>query len=455
MNFLLTVKIILIAALASACSFSTTRPGGGEGSQATSTNGYTDSDTLSDFTGQASPAELAVLLNNSDLTCSAGQTLLFDGTNWNCGSLARYSLEADETACDSSKVGEMRRNSTYLGMDICQDFLGTGNYMWVASNGHIREDITITIDGGNAAFLNQVIIDIQQYKFRHGSSATINLEDGTYNLSSIVIKSHHMKELNIIGNTTTPSNVNLVFDARTGFRITDGTLGFLDGVRITGTGDSTGRSAIRLEKSSNITLGANVEIYDWDETAYGILAIDNSYVDSTGWTALNHLVMSNVTNGVYVTGSSAAKLDYIEITGRYPTVSTGDGISAYHSSHVRANFADVSNFQQCIIANRTSTVDVNDAVTDKCETNVRSNFTSSVLAVDTTHTNCDNECIQSQRGSFVEASNVNVTCTAGGTHGFFAEHGAQIMANGTSSTTCTDDYDPNINTHVNNNMIWP
>ena len=55
-----------------------------ENDSTTSGTGETDTRTLADFDGSASSAELVLMLSNTDLNCSSGDTLSFDGTNWVC-----------------------------------------------------------------------------------------------------------------------------------------------------------------------------------------------------------------------------------------------------------------------------------------------------------------------------------------------------------------------------------
>lgn len=67
---------------------SSTTSGDTSGSPSTIGSGtYTDASTINDFNGQASATELEVLLLNSDLNCSSGQTIIFDGSVWACGSV--------------------------------------------------------------------------------------------------------------------------------------------------------------------------------------------------------------------------------------------------------------------------------------------------------------------------------------------------------------------------------
>ena len=47
---------------------------------------YSTKATISDFNGQATPEELTVLLTNSDLSCSSGEILVYDGSKWVCQS---------------------------------------------------------------------------------------------------------------------------------------------------------------------------------------------------------------------------------------------------------------------------------------------------------------------------------------------------------------------------------
>ncbi|MDA9951557.1 hypothetical protein N9D31_03170 [Oligoflexaceae bacterium] len=77
-------QLLAIVTLHSCHISSSDSDAGSEGISTSSSSN--DPITLDDFDGEATSAELEVMLTNSDLSCSSGDTLSFDGSSWICAS---------------------------------------------------------------------------------------------------------------------------------------------------------------------------------------------------------------------------------------------------------------------------------------------------------------------------------------------------------------------------------
>lgn len=112
---------------------------------------------------------------------------------------------------------------------------------------------------------------------------TIQVADGVYNNYERIIVSHpNGARINIMGNTTNPTNCTINFSL-SGLMVSNGnTLGLIDGFTFVGIGDGAG---IFAQNNATITCGPNMIV---KEFMRGVFATVNSYIMAINITSINN-----------------------------------------------------------------------------------------------------------------------------------------------------------------------
>lgn len=145
-------------------------------------------------------------------------------------------------------------------------------------------------------------LDYLETKFI-GSDAivTIQIEDGVYNLSSMIEPYHSEgKNIRIIGNTTDPSQVVLNFTGVHGFQLySSSTIGLIDGITLVGD-NSCPCYGVYVSDNSKVGIGNNMVIRNFE---YGVVFRNNSYGTVGG------LLTNNQEAGLYAKYNSAVNVE--------------------------------------------------------------------------------------------------------------------------------------------------
>jgi len=171
MNLFLTLTCLILAVY-TGCSCS---KGGGDDAAVTDGGSIAtveNAPNISDFDGSSTPEELAVMLSNSNLSCSSGQTLKFDGTNWVCGddSFASLNCPDDHTVVYTGGNWECRSGAS--------EFLQTNGTitMYVSPTGSDTDNDCLT--SGSPCATVAKALKFVPLRIQH--AITINLAPGTY-----------------------------------------------------------------------------------------------------------------------------------------------------------------------------------------------------------------------------------------------------------------------------------
>lgn len=457
---------VLLLAVGTSCSKSSSRSPetNADNTTITSSNGYTAQDDISEFNGKATPDELSVLLNNSDLNCESGQILKFDGTNWTCQNFESESslkIGQDSGPCTETKEGSIRYNKSFNRMETCHSVLYTGEYRWIPFNGVIDSNTTFSVVSGDCDGLRALIRDLHSYHINDDTDVTINLADGTYNCSDIVrIESDEFSQVSIIGNQTTPANVVLSFNGTTGVIIRNGSLRLLDGVRIVDATTSTPNvQGVMVTSNSTLRMGPNVEIADWAGAGSTCFqASSASVLSGQNWTVGTHPVLSNCRDGIRVVYSSTFVGSYIEVDGTYPGDTDGTGVKVSASSHLFSDGIDIQNFQTGVQNSLSGSVQLLNATVNNVDKGIQGLDGTHTVAINGTVTGCVTSCVEMNTSSSIQADGLDATCTAAAGYGFHILNGSYAYADNSSVTTCNGigsvaGYNPGVNTSGNNNAF--
>ena len=209
----------------------------------------------------------------------------------------------------------------------------------------ITSDVTLHVPA-DYADLHEALEALSTSHIKKGVVATIQVADGTYTYNEEIVFSHPSgKQIHIIGNPTTPSNVVLDFSAAmNGISVFDGDhLGLLQGFRLTGASNTQGiglfadQNAGMIVEDVEITLfergvssakNSSITLEDTTvtDTTSGLHAIENGSIVTTGYSgstntyaAFAHvngfirLVDPNITSNAY--GVRAVNGSYVDVEG--------------------------------------------------------------------------------------------------------------------------------------------
>lgn len=159
------------------------------------------------------------------------------------------------------------------------------------------------------------------------ATVTIQIADGTYNLSSPIELYHSSgKNIQILGNISSPSSVVFNFSGVSGFVFNNNSkLGLIDGVTISGD-DSCNCFGIYVNNNSIINVGSNMVVKDFQN---GIMVRHNSSARVGG------LYSSNLYSGIQVIYNSSLATETGTISSnndRGMSVSTKSSVQAQGSS---------------------------------------------------------------------------------------------------------------------------
>jgi hypothetical protein len=164
----------------------------------------------------------------------------------------------------------------------------------------IDEDLTLYVPSDFNTISEA--LDYLETKFIGADAiVTIQIEDGVYNLSSMIEPYHSEgKNINIVGNTTDPSQVVLNFTGVHGFRLySSSTIGLIDGITLEGD-NSCPCYGVYISDNSKVNIGKNMVIRNFE---YGVVLRNNSYGSIGG------LITNNQEVGLLAKYNSVATIE--------------------------------------------------------------------------------------------------------------------------------------------------
>lgn len=233
-----------------------------------------------------------------------------------------------------------------------------------SSQNIINSDKTYSVPSDYAS-INDAITALRDYRIASNSTVTIQVSDGTYNLTSNINLNHpDGGSIRLIGNATTPTNCVLNWGASAsgidGLSVSSGNRIYIDGFHITRNAhsDTTISCGIVADHNSTIILGSHVKVTNW---YYGIasrygsyIKADSAIVDGAGDVGIWAFVDSCVDcASAVVTNTSDAtnnlgfgiQAEYGSTVNCTSASSSGNriaGIAALSGSSVRAHSATAS-----------------------------------------------------------------------------------------------------------------
>lgn len=147
----------------------------------------------------------------------------------------------------------------------------------------ISTDTTLNVPSSYAT-IDAAMSYLRGYMIGDGVTVTIKVADGSYSISS-PFDLHHRdgKQINIIGNTTTPLNVVITFSGDGAFILSGAyEIGLIDGIKVSstlwtshGNWSTRGGSAVAATFGAVINLGSKMRI---EKSYYGVRAAEGGVV---------------------------------------------------------------------------------------------------------------------------------------------------------------------------------
>lgn len=273
-----------------------------------------------------------------------------------------------------SKFAHIDLTASYL--NSIDATLAAATVRTISSNTTLNVPATYSTIQAALDYLDDIFIEAD-------ATVTIQVADGTHtNTAGVVLTHPQGGQIQIIGNTTTPSNCILTTaTANNGIFAQYGNrLGLINGFRIRNTGTKGGHG-ILAEYGASIRVGPKIEI---DNYYYGIAAKVGGSIDASGTSSSSRVQVTNAGDvGIWAFTGGFIRCQYALVDGSIDAVQNlGFGIIAEYGSVVDCQYAETMNNHRSGIASfsgssvRAYDTNTHDNTTHGYEVRLASNLTA-------------------------------------------------------------------------------